>query len=245
MADELEALEQLEKAELSEAGRARLAAIREELESKDPETWMEWTKRKVFGVMRWVVPAAALTAGAVGAAYVGKQAYDAMEPTVESAAHREVDERIAEITESFNELKNASGSLLLKMLDFMIALKDKASTYAGVSTLAIGVWDGLWAEGEDLIRNGDTSPDKLIAKMKEIVSADPLLTQKMDAIFASYDELKKKKEAFEESGKKAVSFTDKDAEELWVDYKREFWTEMMDKRNALSTSAPASESPKP
>lgn len=245
MADELEALQKLERADLSEENRASLAKIREELESKDPETWMEWTKRKVFGVMKWVVPAAALAGGVAATAYVGKQAYDAMQPTVESAAHREVNERITEINESFGELETASGTLLLKMLDFMIALKNKATTYEGASTLLVGAWDAAVAEAVDLVKNGDTSPDLLIAKIKEIVAADPDLTQKMDAIFASYEDLKKKKDAFAESGKKAVEFNDQDAHELWLDYKREFWTEMMDKRSALTTSDPASESPKP
>ncbi len=99
--------------------------------------------------------------------------------------------------------------------------------------MASSMWDAVWAEKEDYLANGDTSPDKLIAKMKEIVANDPELSGKMDGIFAAYEDLKLKKDAFEKAGKGAFEAKDQDAIEFFQDYKREFWTEMLNKRETL------------
>ncbi len=230
---ELAALEQLEKANLSEEGRARLAKIREELEAKTPEDWMDKFKSRVWKVMKWVGIGAVGVATVGGVAYVGKQAVDAFPTAVETAAKREVKERVEAVQFAFGELQRSAGGLLLKLYDFMIALKDKASTLEGLSTMASSMWDAVWAEKEDYLANGDTSPDKLIAKMKEIVANDPELSGRMDGIFAAYEDLKLKKDAFETAGKGAFEAKDQDAIEFFQDYKREFWTEMLNKRETL------------
>lgn len=231
--EELKAVEKLKGASLSPAARANLDAIEAELRAKETETWMDRFKSRVWKVMKWAGIGAVGVATVGGVAYVGKQAADAFPAAVETAANREVNERMTAINASFEGLKASSGTLLLKMLDFMIALKDKGSTYEGLSSMAVTTWEGIWADSAELITSGDTSPDHIIAKMKEIVTADPILATKMEAIFASYEDLKKKKDAFVASGQQAIEFNDQDAQELWVDYKREFWTEMLDKRDAL------------
>ncbi len=238
---ELDALEQLEKAELSPEGRRNVEALRAEIESREPEGIMRITRRALAKIFKWIV-VPGLAVG--GAAYVGKQAMDAFPTAVEAAAHREVNERLSAIQGAFAELQGAAGSLLLKLYDLLMAMKDKASSWDGASTLAVGVWDGLWKDGAEWWATGDKSPDKLISELRHRLSDDPVVSAKMDAVFASYEELKKKKDKLEAAGQGAFQANDQDAIEFYNDYKREFWKEMLGKGNSLSTSAPALESPK-
>lgn len=243
--EDLKAVEKLKGASLSSTARANLDAIEAEIRAKETETWVDKFKSRVWKVMKWVGFGAVGAATVGGAVYVGKQAVDAFPTAVETAANREVKERVEAVQFAFGELQRSAGGLLLKLYDFMIALKNKATTVEGLSGMASSMWDGIWAEGEDYMASGDTSPDKLIAKMKEIVANDPELNSAMDAIFAAYEDLKLKKDAFEAAGKGAFEANDQDAVEFFQDYKKEFWTEMKGKGRRLSTSSPASESPKP
>lgn len=240
--EDLKAVEKLKSASLSPAARANLDAIEAELRAKETETWMDKFKSRVWKVMKWAGIGVVGVATVGGVAYVGKQAMDAFPAAVETAANREVKERVEAVKLAFGELQGAAGGLLLKLYDFMIALKNKATTIEGLSELISGVWDGAWAEGKDYLATGDASPDKLIAKMKEIVANDPELSGKMDGIFVAYEDLKLKKDAFEAVGKGAFEANDQDAIEFFQDYKREFWMEMKGKGQELSTSSPKSES---
>ncbi len=239
---DLEALDRLAEADLSEESRASLDAIRSEIEGREPEGIMRKTRRALGKIFKWIV-VPGLAVGAVGTTiYAGKQALDAFPSAVEVAAKREVNERMVAIQGAFAELQGTAGSLLLKLYDLMIAMKDKATSWDGASTLAVGLWDGIWADGADWLATGDKSPDKLIAEMKRRLSDDPVISAKMDSVFAAYEELKKKKEALEAAGKGAFEANDQDAAEFYEDYKKEFWKEMLGKGGNLTTSAPASES---
>lgn len=240
--EELKAVEKLKSASLSPAARANLDAIEAELRARETETWMDKFKSRVWKVMKWMGVGAVGVATVGGVAYVGKQAVDAFPSAVETAANREVKERVEAVKLAFGELQGAAGGLLLKLYDFMIVLKDKATTVEGLSTMASSMWDGIWDEGKDYLATGDASPDKLIAKMKEIVANDPELSGKMGGIFAAYEDLKLKKDAFEATGRGAFEAKDEDAVEFFNDYKNEFWKEMKGKGQQLSTSSPKSES---
>ena len=235
----LDAIEQLRKAKLSPRARADLNAIEAELRADETETWMDRFQSRVWRVMKWVGIGAVGVAAIGGAAYVGKQAIDAFPTAVETAAKREVSERVVAVQFAFGELQQSAGALLLKLYDFMVALKDKAGTYQGLSTMATGVWAGLWADGTELLANGDTSPDQLIGKMKEIVANDPQLSVSMNAIFGAYEDLKNKKNSLEAAGQGAFTANDRDAIEFFQDYKSAFWREMRGKELVV-TSAPAS-----
>jgi hypothetical protein len=243
-AETLAAVKRLKEAELSPQARDALDVIEAELSAAEPRTWMDTFRSRVSKAMTWVGIGAVGVATIGGLGYVGTQAVEAFPTAVETAAKREVKERVEAVQLAFADLQGAAGGLLLKLYDFMIALKDKATTAKGLSELASSMWDGIWAEGRDYFATGDKSPDKLIATMKEMVASDAELSGKMEAIFAAYENLKIKKDAFEAVGKGAFEANDTDALEFFEDYKREFWMEMKGKGRELSTSSPAPESPR-
>ncbi|MFA5792927.1 MAG: hypothetical protein WC897_03610 [Candidatus Gracilibacteria bacterium] len=225
--DHLATLRKIDETQLSADGQRALALVREELKSKVPKRTTADLRERILKIMKWALPALALTAGGV---YTTEQAIDATRPALEMAMHREFGERKAEIQEAVNDLQSSAGNLLLKLLDFMIALKEKAGTVKGAAEMATGFWKGIWNGGrkdvKELVIEGDTSPDELIQGLKAIVSGDTQLSKKVTEIFTAYEDLKSKKDILENVGEEATKFGTKDAKEFWDDYKRSLWKEM-------------------
>lgn len=222
---------------LSPEARRELEELHGQVEREPKEDLPSFRERfqaRVRQVMKWVGIGAVGLATAGGIAYVGKQAVDALPGAVETAAEREVNERIELVKTAFGELQTAAGTLLLKLMDFLIALKDKASTWEGISGMAVSVWDGIWSDAAEYLASGNTSPDKTLEKMKQMVSGDPVLAAKMDDIFSAYADLNAKKEALDGVATKIQSFDDQDALEFFSDYKKEFWDEMRGKGKELA-----------
>lgn len=205
----------------------------DEKPKEDVLSWSERFKQGVYKAMKWTGIIAVGAAVVGGAAYVGKQAADSFPTAVKSSASRELEERTGAVKEAISDLESASGILLMKLLDFMIALKDKGSTWEGVSGMAVTAWSGMWSDAKEYLASGEKSPDKTLAKMKEIVTSDPALSGKMDEIFTAYDNLKGKKEALEHLASTITTVTDEDTRQFLGDWKGKFWEEMRGKGEQL------------
>lgn len=152
---------------------------------------------------------------------------DAFPQAVETAANREVKERVEVIKVAYEELNQAAFTLLRTLYEFLLAVKEKATTWEGVSKAAGSLWQGIWDDGAEYLANGDSSPDQILGQIKSMVEDDPVLSQKLTEVFASYDKLKTEKDEFEQAGKSAFEANDTDAKEFYEDYKKEFWDEML------------------
>lgn len=228
---------------LDPAARAQLerlklgVTVQETPQPKDeePESWTDYFEERVWKAMKWVgiIGAGALIVG--GGAYAVKQATDSFPTAVETAVKRELKERTEVVKKAISDIENASGVLLMKLLDFIIALKDKGSTFAGISGMAVTAWEGIWSDAKEYVTSGDTSPDETLKKIKEIVTSDPTLSSKMDGIFAAYNDLTGKKDALERVANGISSVTDQDESEFLRDWKQKFWEEMRGKGPQLKT----------
>ena len=232
MADEsLEGLEKVDETKLSTEGRAALAKVKGEiLAAQTPETWMEWTKERVWSVMKWVgigtgiaaVGAVATVAGgALGFTYGTEKAAEVAPEVMVGVASREVDERLKELSDFWESVKPILLTGVTQLGDFLEELKKKGTTWEGAKVATRAVLKGLGNDGVQWMSTGDTSLDQTVAEITKAVEADPVLAPKWEAIMATYGKLKGKQAELPALSARLTSVTKEDRAQIEEDVKRE------------------------
>jgi len=232
MADEsLEGLAKVDERKLSPKGREALAEVKGELlAAKTPETWMEWTREKVWTAMKWVgigtgiaaVGAVAAGAGGVlGFTYGTEKAAEVAPEVMVGVASREVDERLKELSEFWETVKPLLLSGVGQVGEFLEELKKKGSSLEGIQTGAMALYNGFKNDGVEWIATGDTSLDQTVVEIAKAVEADPDLAPKWKAIMATYGKLKAKQAELPALSARLTSVTPEDRAQIESDVKRE------------------------
>lgn len=206
------------------------------LEMKGVEIQRKSTLDRVKGCMGYLFLAGSVAVGSAAAVYTVKQAADAVPGAAEDAAAEIFDQRVEMLKSRFAVLEQESGDLLLKLMAFMIAIKNTASSIEGLANLAGHVWDGLWADGADYLANGDTSPDKSLTQILELVKNDPILLASWTEVESAYSKVIVAKDNFAALAEDLKVTKDEGTAIFWKEYKEHFWDEMRQKGEGLKTT---------
>jgi hypothetical protein len=163
-----------------------------------------------------------------GGAILGKQAVDAVEPTIEGVLSRETEERKAEMKAFLDKSVETANKLVEAILDFLVLLGKDIATWEGASqivstflrSLARNVFETIESKGTNL------SPDKVIEEVRVLVQDSPDLVRKWDEIAGYVAELQAIPVALEELERSVTTFDDEDKKEAWRDYKKHLWKEI-------------------
>ena len=203
---------------------------------KSVETQQKSTLDKVKGCLGWLLLTGTVAIGSGAAVYTIKQASDAVPGAAEDAASEILDQRMEMLKSRFAVLEQASGDLLLKLMAFMIAIKNTASSIEGLANFAGHVWDGLWADGADYLANGDTSPDKSLTQISDLVKNDPILSASWTEVESAYSKVLVTKDNFAVLGEDLKVTKDEGTAIFWKEYKEHFWDEMKQKGEGFKTT---------
>ena len=234
--------------EVSASARADLAKeLADQAKDKAVDTQQESTWEKVKGCMGWLLLGTGLAVGAGAAVYTFKQATDAVPAAAEEAGKEILQGRMDLVRTRFGVMEQASGDLLLKLMAFMVALKNTATTLEGLEELIPHMWDAVWDTTKNRLATGEWSADASVAQITDLVKKVPALSGAWAQVEGSYAKVTAAKDSFEALGTDLTTATDEDARIFWEDYRKHFWNEMLQKGEGLktpATSSPALESPK-
>lgn len=213
---------------ISDSARTDLLSDLKSVETQQKSTWS-----KVKGCLGWLFLAGSVAVGSGVAVYTIKQATDAVPGAVEDAAAEILGQRMEMLKSRFAVLEKASGELLLRLMSFMIAIKNMTSSIDGIENLAVHVWGGLWADGADYLVGGDTSPDKSLEQISDLVKNDPILSAAWLEVNTAYSTVIVAKDNFAALGKDLTTTTDENTRIFWKEYTEHFWDEMKQKGEGL------------
>jgi hypothetical protein len=168
-----------------------------------------------------------------GAVYLGNEALEVAKgivPTaIDKASNREFEERKLILIDAFMNLQESANKLLATIIDFLLSLKDEVLSSDGAANLLSTLWNGMWRDGEELIYEGDMSPDQIFQSGLQFVATNPVLSKKWQAIDEAYQALETSQDELLSIEDRLMEFNDQDLDQLMDDMKVEFMEKMKER----------------
>lgn len=177
--------------------------------------------------------------GGAAGLYVGKQAVDAARKTTEDAVDiaraqlsKEFGAKAEEIQKFTQDAYEIAYQLMVQIPLFLGALQDQMDEFKEVKGTVINLWEGLREDGIELweSRGKDRSPDKVIAKVKDMVDQDPALKTRWTAIEALLTKMKELPDKLGELKDSVMNFDGLPSgfsEATWDRYEQNFRQELL------------------